>query len=51
MEKMENKEKIVVVGVSVFFGMGCLKVGRDRELRICFRSVELKQVWFYSHFF
>ena len=46
---MENKEKIVVVGVSVFFGIGCLKVGRDRELRICFCPVELKQVWFYSH--
>lgn len=31
-EKMENKEKIVVVGVSVFFGMGCLKIGRDRNI-------------------
>jgi hypothetical protein len=29
---MENKEKIVMVGVSVFFGIGCLKVRRDREL-------------------
>jgi hypothetical protein len=32
MKKMGNKEKIVVVGVSVFFGIGCLKVRRDREL-------------------
>ena len=32
MENKENKEKRVVVGVSVFFGIGCLKVRRDREL-------------------
>ena len=39
MKKWKIRKKIVVVGVSVFFGIGCLKIGRDRELFFLFSLV------------